>query len=287
MSDGRATASDFLGRMARSSSLRVGEARRRESDTALRRRAADAPRGSELRLSARGFDVIAEIKRRAPSAGSLAAGDALAGVAARAAAYAQAGAAAISVLTEPDEFDGSLEDLGRAVRATHVPVMRKDFLVDPYQVFEARAAGAAGVLLILRLLDEARLDEMLDAAREARQFVLLEAFAAADLARALAARERAAAGAVTALVGVNARDLVSLDVDRECFLRLRAHAPRELPIVAESGVGSADDARQVAALGYRAVLVGSALMRAADPERLLAQMIRAGREEVSRSCASG
>jgi indole-3-glycerol phosphate synthase len=254
---------------------------------AMRRRAADAEPGPELVLAPRGFDLLAEIKRRAPSAGRLVAAEHPTTIAARAALYTRAGAAAISVLTEPEEFDGSLDDLRQAAAASGVPVMRKDFLVDPYQLFESRAAGASGALLILKLLDEARLSEMLDAAREAQQFVLIEAFDDAELVRALAARETALVAGVTALVGVNARNLVALDLDRERLCRLRSLAPRELPLVAESGLGSADDVRQVAAAGYRAALVGSALMRAADPESLLQEMIRAGRQEVSRSCACG
>src|SRR6185369_1970865 len=125
------------------------------------------PMPPALRLSARGFDLIAEIKRRAPSAGLLAREEDAepAGAARRARRYAQAGAAVVSVLTEPDSFGGSLEDLSAAAAGVEVPVLRKDFLVDPYQALEARAAGASGVLLIVRMLPGARLLELLDAAR--------------------------------------------------------------------------------------------------------------------------
>ncbi len=272
--------SDLLSRMAKSSAERAAEARARESTAVLRRRAFDSPPPPELRLKPRGFDLFAEIKRRAPSAGPLA--DARASVGRRAVTYAAAGAALISVLTEPDEFCGSLGDLREAACATPVPVMRKDFLTDPYQILEARAAGAAGVLLILRMLDEPRLRELLDAAAEAHLFVLLEASDEADLRRAEGA---AARPGLQLLCGLNARDLVSLAVDRERFRTLRPHLPRDLPVVAESGLASIDDVRRVAALGYRAALVGSALMRAGEPGQLLEQMLRAGREEASRSCA--
>lgn len=272
--------SDLLSRMAKSSAKRAAEARARESTEALRRRAFESPPPPELRLAPRGFDLFAEIKRRAPSAGRLA--DAQASVARRAATYAAAGPAVISVLTEPDEFGGSLGDLREAACATSIPVMRKDFLTDPYQILEARAAGAAGVLLILRMLDESRLGELLDAAAEARLFVLLEASDEADLSRAEGAVARAG---LQLLCGVNARDLVSLAVDRERFGMLRPRLPADLPAVAESGLASIDDVRHVAALGYRAALVGSALMREKEPGQLLQQMIRAGREEASRSCA--
>lgn len=272
---------DLLERMARSSRRRVADARGRESAAALRRRAADTAPPALLELSPRGFDLIAEIKRRAPSAGRF---DFAETVGRRAALYAGAGAAAVSVLTEPDEFAGSLDDLREASRAAPVPVMRKDFLVDPYQVFEARAAGAAGVLLILRLVGDGTLAELLDAAHETKMFVLLEAFDGADLERLRALETRAGAGPIR-LVGVNARDLVSLEIDAGRFARLVPALPDGLPRVAESGLESGADARRVSALGYRLALVGGALMRAPDPALRIAEMIEEGRQEGTRPCA--
>jgi indole-3-glycerol phosphate synthase len=153
--------------------------------------------------------------------------------------------------------------------------MKKDFLVDPLQVLEARAAGAAGVLLVLRLLDRSLLDEMLAEARRCGLFVLLEAFDEEDLARAAELVERARGERL--LVGVNARDLATLGVDRAKHLALAPRLPRAVPCVAESGLGSAAELRAVAAAGYRAALVGSALMRAADPETSARALLAAGR----------
>ena len=230
-----------------------------------------------LRLSDR-FDVIAEIKLRAPSVGRLAlpAGDRAAFIAARAASYAAAGAAAISVLTEPSRFDGALADLEAAASAAgSVPVMRKDFLVDPVQVAEAAAAGAGGVLLIARMLDDATLDACLQAAADAARFVLLEAFDRVDLERS-AARVGSWAG-LPLLVGVNTRDLSTLAVDPDRLASLAAHLPAGVPAVAESGLVGPEDAARVRRLGYPVALVGSALMSAEDPEGLLSAMIAAGR----------
>src|SRR5712672_3613832 len=183
--------SGFLDDMARSSAARVAEAIRHESVDALERRARRAAPCAPLRLSASGFDVIAELKLRSPAAGQLSReSEDWPG---RVAAYARGGAAAVSVLTEPSRFDGSLEHLRRAAAVLAplgVPAMRKDFLVDPYQILEARAAGAGGVLVIVRMLSRAQMMDLLDASAEHRLFVLLEAFDGTDLA---AARELLAA----------------------------------------------------------------------------------------------
>jgi indole-3-glycerol phosphate synthase len=269
--------SDFLAEMARSSAERVAHARRDESAQALERRARQTPAPPPLVLSADGFDVIAELKVRSPAAGLLedAADDRLE----RVAAYARAGAAAVSVLTEPSRFDGALEHLCEAARVLaplRVPAMRKDFLVDPYQVLEARAAGASGVLVILRMLQREQSAELLAAAAEHGLFVLLEAFDAQDLELA---RELLAAGAHQGpvLVGVNCRDLVTLQVIEERFAQLAPLLPPGAVAVAESGVSTAGDACRVRRLGYRLALIGTALMRRDDPAALLAEMLGAAR----------
>jgi indole-3-glycerol phosphate synthase/phosphoribosylanthranilate isomerase len=265
--------------MAAASAERARALRQREPLPALRRRAQDTPPAPPLVLSPEGFDLVAEVKRRSPSAGALApaAADPAGDAAARAAAYARAGAAAVSVLTEPAAFGGALEDLARAARALPgCPVLRKDFLVDEAQLFEARAAGAGGVLLVVRLLPGARLAALLEAAAEAALFVLLEAFDGDELERAAAAARRP--GAPRVLLGVNARDLASLAVDPARFARLACALPGDLPVIAESGLATPDDAARAASLGYRGALVGSALMRAADPASRAAAMIRAGRD---------
>src|SRR6202046_1088672 len=180
--DSENSMSGFLDDMASLSTARVAEAVRHESALALERRARQAPPSAPLRLSPAGFDVIAELKLRSPAAGPLS--DEGQDWLGRIAAYARGGAVAVSVLTEPSRFDGSLEHLRRAaavLRPLGVPAMRKDFLVDPYQVLEARAAGAGGVVVILRMLTRARIVALLDVAAEHRMFVLLEAFDGADL----------------------------------------------------------------------------------------------------------
>jgi len=228
----------------------------------------------------RGFELIAEIKRRAPSSGQLRKAT-TADVENLAAGYAGAGAAAISVLTEPTEFGGGLADLAVAAAAAgDVPVMRKDFLVDPYQVYEARAGGAGGVLLILRILDTATLDSCIRVAAECGLFVLLEAFDEADLQRAGPATELCRREGVAVLVGLNCRDLATLDVDFGRFALLVDRFPPGVPRVAESGLLGPEQARGVAALGYDAVLVGTALMRAGDPGSAARAILAAGRSAV-------
>ena len=266
--------SDFLATMAAASAERVAKL-----DPASLGQAASPP--VPLRLG--DFDLIAEIKDRSPAEGDLATRGS--DRAARARLYADGGAAAISVLTEPTRFAGRLEHLAEVVAAVpDVPVMRKDFLVDPVQVDEARAAGASGVLLIATMLDDAMLRRMLDTALVHGMFVLLESFDRQDLQRAalLCAEERYAAAAMDGrlLVGVNTRNLRTLEVDNERLADLAPSLPA-VRCVAESGLVTADDAGRVAALGYRLALVGTALMRSADPAQLVADMRAAGSERVA------
>lgn len=269
-------AGSLLERMAVAGQARVEAARSRESLAALRARATAGPPPPALALDPAGFDLIAEVKLRSPSAGRLAE-DALDPVA-QAVTYASAGAAAVSVLTEPLEFGGSLahlEAVAEALAPLGVPAMRKDFLVDVYQVWEARAAGAGGVLLILAMLDNRAVVDLAQAAAEAGLFVLLEAFDEVELARAGALLPRLADTEV--LLGLNCRDLHSLAVDRQRFEALREAFAPGWPSVAESGLASPEDAAWVSGLGYDLALVGSSLMRAASPGDLLADMLAAGR----------
>lgn len=228
------------------------------------------------------FDVIAEIKERSPAAGRLADGGHDRG--ARARGYAEGGAAAISVLTEPSRFDGALEHLVEVVAAAPgTPVMRKDFLVEPSQVLEARAAGASGVLLIATMLDDARLRAMLDIAYEHGLFVLLESFDASDLDRLhrfLRPRDFDNAEGGRLLFGVNTRNLRTLEVDPARLVALAAALPAG-PAVAESGIARPGDAAAAAALGYTIALVGTALMQSANPAALIAALKRAGSEALA------
>lgn len=275
--------SGFLDEMGRASRARTDTARAKEPAAALERRAAATPVAPSLALAPEGFDVIAEIKRRSPAAGALGAADD--DWLERARDYARAGAAAVSVLTEPTRFDGELEHLegvAAALRPLGVPAMRKDFLVDPYQVFEARAAGAGGVLLILRMLSAAQCAELIDAAERCGLFVLLEAFDADELARAgELARARASRGGL--LVGLNCRDLQTLEVVPARFAELASSLPAAAPVVAESGVATAEDARRLRRLGYRLALVGSALMTHPDPADWIRSVLRAARTDAAQT----
>ncbi len=263
--------SDFLQAMAKLSAERAATVDRRlhERD----------PARAAVPLELEGFDLIAEIKEHSPAEGRLV--TAAADRKERARAYAAGGAAAISVLTEPSRFAGSLDHLTEVARAVPgVPVMRKDFLVETIQVAEARQAGASGVLLIVTMLDDARLNAMLDCAAEHSLFVLLEAFDADDLERVSRLLEtsrygeRAAAGQL--LVGVNTRNLRTLEVDNGRLAELVPALPHGARCVAESGLGSAAEVAAAAELGYRLALVGTALMRSANPRALVAELRSAG-----------
>ena len=244
----------------------MAEARAREPFDALRDRASQVAAGPSLTaaLAVPGVSVIAEIKRASPSKGDLAPDmDAPA----QARAYLDGGAAAISVLTEPDRFKGHLGDLA-AVSALGAPALRKDFLVDPYQVWEARAAGAAAVLLIVAALDEATLAALHDEATVAGLDVLVEVHDAAEVAvtHRIGAR----------LVGVNARDLRTFALDADAFARLRPDLPGNALAVAESGVRTPDEVARAGAEGADAVLVGEALVTAQSPSDAVAALVAAG-----------
>jgi indole-3-glycerol phosphate synthase len=289
-----AARSDFLALMATQSRERSLQAQRQRPASVLLKQIAALPAPTPLRLSSAGFDVIAELKLRSPALGGLRERSSVE-IDARIDAYATAGAAAISVLTEPTRFDGALEDLARAsaqlLRLPQpVPTMRKDFLVDEYQVLEARAAGAGGVLLIVRMLDDDVLCALIETALAQQLFVLLEIFDEKDIERAVRHLEsqRRAASANEAppgerlLVGVNSRDLVTLQVVPQRLEQLVAYLPTWLPRVAESGVQSPDDAARLAAAGYDLALVGGALMQAESPAALVAAMLQTARRHVQR-----
>jgi indole-3-glycerol phosphate synthase len=265
----------FLAEMARASAQRARRLAEGVGRSALERRVASLLPPRRLRLAPEGFDLVAEIKLASPALGALAPGADLAAIRARAAAHASGGAAMLSVLTEPTRFAGALAHLAAVAEAVPLPALRKDFLVDPLQVLEARASGAAGVLLVLRLLDEAALAAMLGAARECGLLVLLEVFEANELPRVneLLARDRLP----PLLLGVNARDLVTLAVDPGRHAALAPRLPAGIPCVAESGLESAAELRAVAAAGYRLALVGGALMTAADPRAAVAHLLAGGR----------
>ena len=212
-----------------------------------------------------GVSVIAEVKRSSPSKGALAT---IADPAALAADYEAGGAATISVLTEQRRFGGSLDDL-RAVRAkVAIPVLRKDFIVTSYQLWEARAAGADLALLIVAALDQNGLEALVDRARSIGLTPLVEVHDEEEVERALAA------GAD--LIGVNARNLKTLEVDRDTFARLAPRIPDEAVRVAESGVRGPHDVFEYAKQGADVVLVGETLVKGTDPRSAVADLVAAG-----------
>jgi indole-3-glycerol phosphate synthase len=214
---------------------------------------------------ASGLSVIAEVKRRSPSKGDLAE---IPDPAALATAYAAGGADAISVLTEERRFSGSLADLDAVRAAVDTPLLRKDFVVSDYQVLEARAHGADLVLLIVAALDDAQLGDLHQAVRGLGMTPLVEVHDEAEVDRAVAAGAE--------LVGVNARNLKTLDVDPDTFARLAGLLPEGIVKVAESGIAGPADAARYAAEGADVVLVGEALVRTGDPAAAVAAMRQAG-----------
>ncbi|PZU50433.1 MAG: indole-3-glycerol phosphate synthase TrpC [Arsenicicoccus sp.] len=212
-----------------------------------------------------GTHVIAEVKRSSPSKGALAA---IAEPASLAADYAAGGASVISVLTEGRRFGGSLADLDAVRAAVDIPVLRKDFVVDPYQVWEARAHGADLVLLIVAALPQEVLVGLLERTEALGMHALVEVHDEAELERALAAGAR--------IIGVNNRNLKTLEVDRDTFTRIAPGIPTDRVAVAESGVRGPLDVVQFAEAGAQAVLVGEALVTVGSPRDAVAEMVAAG-----------
>jgi indole-3-glycerol phosphate synthase len=252
-----------LERLLASTRARVDESRTKVPLDALDARiaAVDAPRGFREALKGEGISLIAEIKRATPSRGDL---DLALNASDVAASYALGGAAAISVLTEPGEFKGSLEDL-EAARSPGLPVLRKDFIVDDYQVLESRAAGADALLLIVRALDDEQLSGLLKATEVLGMDALVEVYDAPELERALGAGARS--------VGVNHRDLTTFQIDPDRTARLAPSVPDDVLLVALSGVQSRDDVEYLSAAGADAVLVGESLVLADDPAAKIRELL--------------
>ncbi len=208
------------------------------------------------------INVIAECKRRSPSRGVLRADYEPAAIAR---SYAEAGAAAVSVLTEPTFFDGALEHLTAVRAAVAVPVLRKDFIVSEYQVLEAKAAGADAVLLIVAALSPAQLRSLADCAAEWGMDVLVEVHNAEELSAALDSGAQ--------VIGVNNRNLRTLEVDVKASEDLIAVMPRNVVAVSESGLRTPDDLARLRQLGYRAFLIGERLMAVADPGQALRELL--------------
>ena len=271
--------SGLLTEMARLSYERYEAACAQESEAQLWVRAATMPAAPKLKLSAEGFDLIAECKLYSPSAGNLSANTS--DVESRVAAYGMGGAAAVSVLTEPTRFGGELAHLTQASNVLlplQVPTMRKDFLIEPYQVMEARVAGAGGVLVIARMLDQSRITALLDCAAMLGMFVLIEAFDEADINVINEVLQPRKEHTEKILIGINCRDLQTLKVNFERFAEWVELLPNNYPKVAESGVSNVDDVKRIVELGYQVALVGTSLMNSADPRALAGELLVAGRE---------
>lgn len=265
---------DFLQHMAESSEQRAASVKQTFSASAF-----DKP---VLPVVLNGFDIIAEIKDSSPSEGALNVSDRDRSQQAR--CYVQGGAAAISVLTEPSRFGGEiahLEEVAVIASPAGIPVMRKDFLVDSVQILEARAAGASGVLLIAAMLTDQQLGSLLDCAWEHSMFVLLESFDADDLERTAklleTGRHLRQAEHAKLFAGVNTRNLRTLQVDSRRLASLASNLPPQMVCVAESGLHDVADVLAAATLGYKMALVGTALMRSDKPQKLLSEMLAAGR----------
>ncbi len=242
--------------------LRIVETKREEVEALVERELAAAadeaapPRDFAGALAAPGsVSLIAEVKRRSPGAGAM---RPTLDPVVQAAAYEGGGARAVSVLTDRTYFQGSLDDL-RAVRGrVELPLLRKDFIIDPRQVYEARAAGADAILLIVRILDDHQLRDLEVLARELGMAALVEVHDGRELERAL--RQEAS------IVGVNNRDLRTFETDLEVTLELADRIPSGVTLVSESGISTRQQVERLALRGVDAVLVGEALVRAGDPE---------------------
>ncbi|MEX1093228.1 MAG: indole-3-glycerol phosphate synthase TrpC [Acidimicrobiia bacterium] len=255
---------DFLARMETSSRIRLAAARGIAPLESVRRQAAMIPTTG----LPSGFLLFAEIKPTSPAEGSLA----TSGFRDLVRAYESGGAAAISVLTEPTEFGGSMELIEEIVESVSLPVMRKDFIVDPYQVWEARARGASGALAIARMLDAETLEALAAAAGEAEMFLLVEAFDETDI-DAISALDLSNGHL---LVGVNSRDLTTLQVRPDAHEALGLLLPDDCVAIAESGINSPEQVKALTSAGYHGVLVGTSLMRSDDPAGAVASLVEAG-----------
>jgi indole-3-glycerol phosphate synthase len=234
---------------------------------AIKARAADAPpaRNALTALKAPGVGVIAEIKRSSPSRGDMAdIGD----PAKLASSYAAGGARAISVLTEGRRFGGSLADLAAVRAEVDIPVLRKDFVISPYQVHESRAYGADMVLLIVAALEQNVLVGLLERVESLGMTALVEAHTEDEASRALDAGAK--------VIGINARNLSTFEVDRDTFGRIAPGLPSDIVTVAESGVRGPADLLAYAGAGADAVLVGEGLVTSADPRAAVSELVTAG-----------
>lgn len=243
----------------------------------LKRKAEKArpPRDAVVALTGPGVAVIAEVKRASPSKGHLAD---IPDPAALANQYVAGGAAMVSVLTEPTKFEGSLEDLSAVANSVSVPVVCKDFILTSYQLWEARAAGADAVLLIVAALDQNALVALIERAQSIGLTPLVEVHDAVELSRALEAN--------APMIGINARNLHSLEISRDSVVRLAPKVPDDRVTVAESGIRGPHDLLSYAHAGVDAVLVGQTLVTSDDPQAMVHELVTAGAHPAARQARS-
>lgn len=246
----------FLDTVIEHTQKKLDKRKAKVPETELLARLEPVPRGRPFSeaLVAEGISLIAEMKRASPSRGPIRPD---AGVTEIVTAYQDAGASAVSVLTEPKWFGGSLDDLVEARAAIQLPILRKDFIVDPYQLLEARVAGADAALLIVAALGRKRLAELMAAAHEIGLDTLVEVHDEKEVEKAVEAGAE--------IIGINNRDLHSLEVDLRTSFRLLADVPAGTVVVAESGITTREDVLELEEAGVDAILVGETLMRHRDP----------------------
>jgi indole-3-glycerol phosphate synthase len=261
----------ILNKIAASTLLRVEKAKEILSEEqvkaqALAERSQNAPFPFECALAENGLSFICEVKKASPSKGVIAQDFPYLEIAKD---YEEGGASAISVLTEPEFFLGIDRYLREIASTVQIPVLRKDFIIDEYQLYEAKIWGAKAVLLICALLEQETLSSYLKIAKELALDCLVEIHSSAEAQEAIAAGAR--------IIGINNRDLVTFNVDTGLAERLRKSIPTGILTVAESGIKSADDVRKLKDTGVDAVLIGESLMRCADRKKFLRELIQAGK----------
>ena len=268
---------NFLQAMALSSMKRLEKNKANQSEESLLKACEEIKRKPFFEFQS-GFLFITEIKKSSPSLGEISKPEF--NLFEQAEAYAKSGSNVISVLTEPSKFNGSLQDLNDiSKRFSETPTMRKDFLVEPYQVCEAFLYGAGGVLLILAMLSDRMLKMMIERAIKHEMFVLLEAFDEVDMQRSKTIVSEFGLHSSNILLGVNCRDLRTLDVNFSRFENLSSLIPEDVVCIAESGITGASEIEVLSNLGYSGALIGTALMQSETPDQLLNEMMAASSEK--------
>lgn len=264
---------NFLEEMAASSHQRVEQAMQLKSEDALLDECMSIQNEGRRFLDT-DFIFFAEIKKSSPSMGQIS--ESSFDVMEQAKTYVENGADVISILTEPSKFSGSLNDLNQISSAyPRIPTMRKDFLVNPYQISEAYLFGASGVLLIVAMLTDQMLLKMINRALEHQMFVLLEAFDEKDIIRAENIFAQFENKRTKILLGINSRDLRNLEVNFSRFEELSVHLPKDMACIAESGIKDSGQIKFLSRQGYSGVLIGTSLMKSENPKQLLSDMRQA------------